>query len=447
MGNGFGGSDSTHLGTQNLPASERARLRVLVNDGFRTGMATSEPFAVAAHPPTPLIDNLVEGQRLEYADRHLVSGIAHDPDEGSLNPEQLQWAIRGPISATHMGNSITLRDLVPGDYTLTLRATDSSGLRGETSAGFAVRPLVVPDDPLPVFDGSCADGAYGDGVAVRLPRSRRTIDEGRWPEVRMLHAEGALYVCFADLGFGERGGSRMVGLQVDADNSGGAAAAGDIGFFINQDGIASQMMPFLGVMVSNPQPPAGYEAIIDPGATGWSAELRINETLIGGWGDPARPLFKHEVTDVLSDASNWPPSATHSMPGSWADVYFGALPPPPNQPPVANAGTDVQIQVSTPITLYLDGGLSYDPDDDPLAYRWRQTGGPTVALENPNRRLVPFTVSPVEHPTDLNFELIVNDGQTDSAPDQFLWRLLPGSTAGPVDPPTGHALYLPLVGR
>ena len=448
LGNGFGGSDSTYLGTQNLPASERARLRVLVNDGFRTGMATSEPFAIAPHPPTPLIDNLVEGQRLNYADRHPVYGIAYDPDEGSLNPEQLQWIITGPISATHTGDSITLSDMVPGDYTLTLRATDSSGLRGETSVGFAVQPLAVPTGTTPLFDGSCADEAYGDGVTVRLPRSRRTIDEGRWPEVRMLHAEGALYVCFTDQGYGERADNRMVGIQVDTDNSGGAtAAAGDIGFFINQDGIASQMMPFFGVMVSNPQPKTGYEAIIDPGATRWSAELRIDETLIGGWDHPVRLLFKHEITDVLSDAANWPPSAAHSQPGTWADAYFGAPPPPSNQPPVANAGTDVQIQVSTPITLYLDGGLSFDPDGDPLTYRWRQVGGPTVTLEDPNQRLVPFTVAPVQESTDLQFELIVNDGQTDSAPDGFLWRLLPASATEPVDPGTEHVIYLPLLGK
>ncbi len=83
-----------------------------------------------------------------------------------------------------------------------------------------------------------------------------------------------------------------------------------------------------------------------------------------------------------------------------------------NSAPVANAGTDRLCQ--TPSQVRLDGSGSKDPEDDRLTYRWRQTDGPAVQLDDANSATPVFTL--VE-PGAYTFELTVGDGRLDSSPD------------------------------
>ncbi len=77
---------------------------------------------------------------------------------------------------------------------------------------------------------------------------------------------------------------------------------------------------------------------------------------------------------------------------------------PTNQPPVAVAGPDQQVQPGAPVTL--DGQGSFDPDGNyPLTYYWTQTGGPTVPL-NPSAGQTTFTAPSMG---TLTFTLVVTD--------------------------------------
>jgi hypothetical protein len=96
-----------------------------------------------------------------------------------------------------------------------------------------------------------------------------------------------------------------------------------------------------------------------------------------------------------------------------------------NQRPMANAGPDQVVNEGARVTL--DGRGSSDPDGDPLRFRWRQTGGPAVTLMGADTAqptfiapLLRFTDPPC---VDLTFELIVNDGCEDSAPDTVTIRV------------------------
>jgi hypothetical protein len=83
----------------------------------------------------------------------------------------------------------------------------------------------------------------------------------------------------------------------------------------------------------------------------------------------------------------------------------GCPPEPPNQLPVANAGADQTVQAGTNVTL--NGSGSTDPDGDPLAFQWTQTGGDAVVLSNGTAANATFLAPNAA--TTLTFELRVSD--------------------------------------
>jgi hypothetical protein len=62
---------------------------------------------------------------------------------------------------------------------------------------------------------------------------------------------------------------------------------------------------------------------------------------------------------------------------------------PTNQPPIANAGQDQTVGSKANVTL--NGSLSSDPDGTIISYKWVQTGGPPVTLNNANSAIATFT--------------------------------------------------------
>ncbi|HVU95078.1 MAG TPA: PKD domain-containing protein [Puia sp.] len=99
-----------------------------------------------------------------------------------------------------------------------------------------------------------------------------------------------------------------------------------------------------------------------------------------------------------------------------ATVKVTVLPLPPNQPPVANAGSDQTITQPT-ATAKLDGTKSYDADGNIAAYNWYQgsgKGGVTIANSNTATPTVSGLV-----PGQYSFVLVVTDNSGATAQDEM----------------------------
>lgn len=140
------------------------------------------------------------------------------------------------------------------------------------------------------------------------------------------------------------------------------------------------------------------------------------------WAFLSRPT---DSTATLSNTTVVQPTFVVDLPGGYVLqllVNDGSLDSAPatvtitthNSRPMANAGPDQTVTVGT--TVQLDGSASSDVDGDPLTYRWSLSSIPprsTAVLSDPTRVNPTFVV---DQPSTYVAQLLVNDGQVDSAP-------------------------------
>jgi len=180
----------------------------------------------------------------------------------------------------------------------------------------------------------------------------------------------------ADAGLNQ---SLLVGETATLDGSGSSDADGDL----------------LTFSWSLSVPAGSAAALTDPGA--------ISPTFII---DVAGDYVAQLIVNDGSDDSN--PDST----------VIVAAPLLVNQPPVANAGPNGTVLIGDLVTL--NGGGSSDPESDPISYSWSLTtvpAGSSAALSDP-AAVAPTFVADVTG--QYVAQLIVNDGQFDSAPDTVM---------------------------
>jgi PKD repeat protein len=102
-------------------------------------------------------------------------------------------------------------------------------------------------------------------------------------------------------------------------------------------------------------------------------------------------------------------------------VYFG------DGRPVADAGEDQTVHAGQQVVL--DGSASWDQQERPLDYAWRQTAGTPVTLAGVDTAAPTFAAPAVTDREDLSFELIVSVGAEQSDVDQTVVTVL-GQEAG-----------------
>ncbi|HYF63518.1 MAG TPA: hypothetical protein VD886_11935 [Herpetosiphonaceae bacterium] len=299
---------------------------------------------------------MIENQHVPFSGTLLL-----DAEEGSLDAAEPTWMRSGPQSKSFSGGQISLRNLVPGQYTLTLSANDSDSMSGSTVRHFEVLPILVPTaSGTPNVDGFCSDQAYEAAADLLLVAG---------VEASLLHAGDRLYVCSRGMASSGNATPNIAGIRIDANNSADAnAQSGDRGFFIGEDNLTFQTVGNGNSMPATASLAFGFTAYAEKTLTGWSAELQIDESLVGGWKHLAGLMLQTSVINHTQNTHNYPQTATFDHPNTWADASFGAAIVSPNRTPSAAAGTDQAVAPHEATSIYLDGTSSVDADLDPLTY-------------------------------------------------------------------------------
>jgi hypothetical protein len=89
-----------------------------------------------------------------------------------------------------------------------------------------------------------------------------------------------------------------------------------------------------------------------------------------------------------------------------------------NSAPVADAGDDQNANVGTRVNL--DGGGSYDPDNDPLGYSWAMIYKPNGSSAQLNGENTVDTSLTPDQTGQYVIQLIVDDGKITSDPDTVM---------------------------
>ena len=106
-----------------------------------------------------------------------------------------------------------------------------------------------------------------------------------------------------------------------------------------------------------------------------------------------------------------------------------------NQPPTANAGLDQSVTVGDTVTL---DGSGTDPEGQTLSYAW--TAPSDITLSSSTVARPTFTAPDRGEDYTLTFSLVVNDGNSDSAPDTVVIRVTASEGDGDTNqPPTANA--------
>ena len=413
-------SQEISINAELLPGTQ-AQLRVIATDGLNTTIADTEPFLIAAHGPKIVISGVQDGARIPYGHATHAFGMAYDANQGSYDGSRLHWSLSGPqpLPSPQTGDTLSLFGLSSGHYTLSLSTVGSNNRSTTNSINFDVDPMLVTDGLGPELDGYANDPGY-----EAAPWFRMALGGSAQVPVRLVHADGFLYVSAQGIPFGANGKARFE-LRFDpaADRS-SAAQADDVGFGVDENGIPNQESAVNGTMTITDNPRPGFTAVVARGASTWSAELRIADNLIGGWNHPAG-LMAGVILDQLTFV--WPASASKHGPSTWCPVVLGTAPTPSNRAPVAVAGAFQELVPAVPMPVILDGSGSYDPEGSPLTYLWSQVSGPSVFLENGKTAQARFTAPPVTTLTRLRFRLVVRDANLNSVPSEVVVQLLPGT--------------------
>ena len=306
-----------------LPGSSNCRLRVVASDGYHTAMDTTPLFRTAHRRPQPYIippdADVAAGRTV------LLRGGASDAEDGSVEEAALQWAVDGHEAFT--GTTGTLQGLAPGSHTVSLVASDSSGLTGTAQVTVTVSPLYIAEVPYwaeqPELDGLCDDDAYTRGTMVSL----EPYQEGGQGTVHMVRTTDSLWACFSGMARGVEDPMSFAALMADVDYSReNNPQEGDWAFVVYEDGTPATWMGLPGGGFDLETWAGGLQTNVFVTGTVWHAEMRIDSEHLDGW-DHVVGLEPVHFCPICPDITHlWPYENNWSKPADWATTALGSWP-------------------------------------------------------------------------------------------------------------------------
>ncbi|RLT32720.1 MAG: hypothetical protein DWI57_18180 [Chloroflexi bacterium] len=308
------------LGSLHASSGQTAQIRVLGSDGYHTAIGVSDLFSVPNRKPDVFVTSPVNGQSFGAGMPVLLRGGAMDAEEGGLSGAALAWTRNG--SAAGSGEDVTVDGLAPGTHNAVLTATDAANGQASVAVSFEIAPLGIPQTAAPQLDGFCNDDAYASGVSVALA----PYTSGEQASVALLRTTSQLWVCYSRLQKATGGPGALAGLRVDVNNSRDALAQpDDYGFFVGENGdVVTVAGDGSGGFAA--AGPGGLQAQVSSDAVGWSAELRIDGSVLGGLDHLLGLAVGHYALAAPGDGYGWPFAALANAPSTWALTALGTLP-------------------------------------------------------------------------------------------------------------------------
>ncbi len=380
------------IDTHNLSGSggPNGLIRVTASDGYHTGQAISSPFTMNDHPPMPYIMNPDKTQVIAAGQPVLLRGGSSDAEDGSLDGNALNWALGGNNQGS--GEELLIGGMAPGDYEVVLTARDSDSQEATAHAALAIAPLAISSGTPPALDGFCDDSAYADATQVQLA----PYAESGQATVQLLRSSNYFWACFSGVDRGAADPGASVGLRVDVDYSrDGFAQQDDYHFVVQEDGGYSS---FAGNGVGGfMEPgPSALQAQVSASTSTWSAEMRVDAAVLGGWNHWSGIALEHIQRNAVGDDYFWPYQTVENAPDTWAQTALGTMPVIESIVPALATAGDTGLTLSITGKNFVSGGTA----------RWNGVDLPTTFLSS---SLLTATLSSAQLITAGIFEVTASD--------------------------------------
>jgi PKD repeat protein len=365
---------------------------------------SSDTVTITASNRAPTVTASATPATVDVGEASTLAATASDPDGDSLT---YSWAqTSGPAGGALSGANTASASFTPaakGVYVFTITVSD-----GDTGGSATATATVTASNRAPEADAG-DDQAVDVGASVALEGSASSDPDGdqlsyAWtqtagPNVTLTGATTATPSFNAPAA-----PTTLTFELIVSDNEGLASGADSVTITVNEiaiDGLSagSNSPTVLGQ-------PTSFNASVLAGS---------NVTYAWDFGDGttgAGATVSH--TYAAAGAFTVTVTATNSQ-GSTDTTLLVTV---TNAEPLADAGSNQAVLVGAAVAL--DGSASSDPDGHtPLAYSWKQSGGPAVILTGATTAAPTFSAPAT--PAVLAFELTVTDSRgLAGAPDSVL---------------------------
>ncbi|RAW01337.1 PKD domain-containing protein [Pseudochryseolinea flava] len=417
-----------------------------------TGLKTTDQVVVKVNPIPPKfppVANAGPDKPITLPTSTVTLNGSGTDSDGTV--ASFAWTQTGGAAVTLTG--ATTKDLVvsnivtPGSYTFALTVTDNDGLTGTDQAVVVVS--APPPNAAPVANA-------GADRTIDLPTtSLNLIGSGTDSDGTI-----AAYEWTVEPGF-PVGFPPIIGTPNAATTSVSGLGEGVYVFTLKvTDNNATPLSDNDQMIVTvKPEPPngpptanAGADIVITSPTdetTLTGAGTDADGTIVsylweGPIGNIASPNSASTVVSALPIGNHlFTLTVTDNRGSKGSDqVLVQVLPPPPNDPPVANAGADITITL--PITTAQLVGSGTDSDGSVITYEWKQQGTTpkTVIItdgDQPTAQLSDLTL-----PGVYTFELTVGDDDSDVGSDLVTVTVFPVANVPPtVNAGTDFTITLP----